>query len=242
MKSQSLRNKWLRWINNWKVTDYRSKLKEEDIFEDSPEAILELKIFRRKNFWGQRKLSKFYNDLNGQWNSLERIRANGLANGKQTDQRILFYDFIVDSMEKSDDLLPYKKRLGYRLPGMTRSFGDRLRAGENIGTAIKKSADLGFKKQASDTERGAVDTKGKSELVNEAKETIYLIPTQFINEVPLQDQFFDVGTLYFGYRSMAMNYRSTADIFFQSWYHWCSFRYFSMRFNFTEIFINQYFS
>jgi len=196
-----------RWRSNWKVTDFRAKAKDSVIFEDSPDAILELKLFRNKHFWDHRTLSKYYDDMTGQWKALEKIRASN-----PNDERIKFYDFIIETIEKADALLPYKKRLGLRLPGMTKDFADRLRSGEGLALAAKRSTGIGLEKQPSDIEKGALDEKGRSALVNEAKEPIYLIPTNYINPVKLTDQFFDVGTLYFGYLSTAMKYRSTAEI------------------------------
>jgi hypothetical protein len=197
-----------KWKDNEAETNWRHKKKDSDIFEESPDGLLELKIFRSKNFWEQRKLSKFYDDLNGQWKALEAMRA-----ANPNDERIMFYDFIVKSMETADSLLPYKKRLGYKLPGMTRSFADRIRAGEPLKQAVQRETNIGVKKNVADTERGAVEeATGRSELTNEANETIYLIPTHFINQVDLSDQLFDVGTLYFNFQRMAMNYRATADI------------------------------
>lgn len=200
------------WLKNQTKSTYGNRKFEEGLFEGSEEALQELRAWRSKNFWTFREPAKMYKDLNGQWYELERIRAAGLKDGKQTDERILFYDFIVDYLEKADRLLPYGKRLGYRLPGMPKNFEERLRSGENIGKAAASALDFGIRKKASDVDKGELSESGKTELVNEAKEIIHLIPTYYLNKIDEKDQLYDIGSLYFNFFKMAREYRSTADI------------------------------
>ena len=191
---------------------YKLRKKNSEIFGEDSAASMEVEYFDRSNFWNYRELSPYYKKLNKKWDAFEKIRAAGMINGKQTDQRVLFYDFILEKSKQADDLLPGKYRLGNKLPGVVKSMGDRMRANEGVWRTIKRESIDKFQKRGSDTDRGTVSEQGKLELVNEANEPVYLLPIHYTNKVDLNDQSFDVATIYFNFLRMSMEYDTLRDL------------------------------
>jgi len=91
-------------------------------------------------------------------------------------------------------------------------MGDRMRANEGVWRTIKRESIDKFQKRGSDIEKGTVSEQGKLELVNEANEPVYLLPIHYTNKVDLNDQSFDVATIYFNFLRMSMEYDTLRDL------------------------------
>jgi len=172
-----------RWARNSKVTTKKAKLEIKDIFENH-DAVNEFNGFLSKNNWTYRDVSQKYKDLNTKWKALEAIRKSN-----PNDERIKFYDFIIEASNEAENNLPISYRLGNKVPSMHKTFGQKLRSedqtlGKNIKDEIKDRLQL----QKYDTNRGELQDgsttqRGKTELVNEANEPVYFVPVYYVNDI-----------------------------------------------------------
>lgn len=216
------------WEKNEDKKGRKKKLKE--IFEGSEEGYTEFVNWLDRNIWNYRDLSPYYAKFQGKWNKLQEMREKGLKNGVQTDERVKFYDFIVEMQQKADSKLPFKYRLGYKLPSVLKETMDRIRSGQGVVRTLKREVGIGLTKQKTDVERGQQfdseeaallrtepekesepDAEERTELVNEADEPVHFIPVYYTNEIDQQDQDFDVASIYFNFYKMATDYQHKSE-------------------------------
>jgi len=198
--------------NNLETGDWRLQRDIIDILKHNDRAATKIITWKREHSWEWRNPIEKYKSP--QWKELERIR---IKNPK--DPRIVFYDFIIKGLDETQQLLDYRYRLHSRLPGMTKSLMDRLRAGTPFLKAIKEIKQKGLAKRPEDIEKGAVTQegkpvipKGKAKLVTEANEPAYFLPAFYTNEVDASEQLYDIATLYFNYFMMAADYAAKSEI------------------------------
>lgn len=234
-----------RWLNAEKVTWKAAKTDIREIFANG-DALQEVAKWKRIHYWSFRELSPFYKGLNAKWYALEAMRKNGLKNNVQTDQRVIFYDFLSNVIDESSARLPGKYALGTELPSLMKGLGQRYRSSELAGISkmefLKQEFKSNLQRQKSDTEHGGIhgseddlnsvgketkeinDKEGttgteKTALINEAGEPVYFLPIYYTQNLakdkgkrmPLQDQSFDIASLYFNYYKMSIDYANKAE-------------------------------
>jgi len=230
-----------RWLRSSKVTYTSSKTPLEEIFANQ-EAIEEVKRFERQTYWNFRELSPFYKELNKKWNALQAMRENGIKSGKQTDARVIFYDFISNVIDEAAVRLPNKYSLYNDLPSMMKGTGQRYRATKIMGMSkmdfLKHEFSDTFQKKASDVDRGLLNAElniiGKealeegevesgverTALVNEANEPIFFLPIYYTqnlakdksHKMSVEDQSFDIASLYFNYLKMSIDFGNKSKV------------------------------
>jgi hypothetical protein len=217
-----------RYLRSIKVTTKSARTPVNEIFKES-KALDMIYTFERINRWNNRDVSKEYKDMNSKWYELERIREAGLRNGVQTDERIKFYDFILEARDAAALRLPSKYARTTELPSMMKSLGQRMKSAEVHGMSrvdiIKQELKAKFQRNQQDTEYGlladekAMEAKSeedgaveKTATVNEAGDPVYFLPVYYVNKINAEEQNFDVATIYFNYLKMAINFANKYEV------------------------------
>jgi hypothetical protein len=173
------------WGRTYKVTTKAAKTPLKDIFIN-PDAVNALVGFLSKNNWTYRDVHSKYTELNKQWKELERLRA---ANPE--DERIKYYDFIIEVSNEAENNLPMSYRLGNKIPSMHKNFGQKMRSNDKgIFNSLNEELKERFQLQKYDVNRGELGTdeegvpeKGKVQIVNEANEPVYFVPVYYVNDI-----------------------------------------------------------
>jgi hypothetical protein len=214
-----------RYMANAKVTYKSSKQPLTKLFKKQ-DAIDAADSFERRNEWAFRTPSEFYNKLNKKWHALEAIRKSN-----PNDERVKFYDFIIDVIDEAAARLPGKYALTTELPSMMKAFGQRYRATGAMGMTksdfLKYEFKAKFQKQSTDTEHGSIlevpdeelnavgkeeKVKGgqgveKSVTVNEANEPVYFLPIFYTqNKAKEVGKKLDIQNQSFDIASIYFNY------------------------------------
>lgn len=234
-----------RFNNNIKVRYSASRQPLTKIFKNT-EAVDSMQSFYDRNQWTYRTPSDYYKRLNTKWYEFEKIRAAGLKNGVQTDPRVLFYDFLQETIDEAAVRLPGKYALTVELPSMMKGFGQRYRSTAKFGLSkadfLKEELSAKFQKKTTDLDKGLLEGQGedlnavgkeererlekegpsteKVELVNEAGEPVHFLPIYYTQNknrdrgkwLSLNDQSFDVASLYFNYLKMAIDFGNKYQI------------------------------
>jgi len=142
---------------------------EED---NNLEAYYRIREWLKSNEWNYRVPSEEW--ANEDFYKLEEMRKKGLKKGKQTDPRIEFYDYIYETNREVDSHLPYKYRIGTKLPSVSKTLMERFRSGYNIGKAVSKDFRKGFTRRPEDVEKGMTVGEGAFK-AEERKEGEYIV-------------------------------------------------------------------
>ena len=143
-----------------------------DVVGENSEANTRFLKWLSENEWEYRSPKEEWR--NPEWDKLEKLREKGKTKeGKQTNPVVRFYDYIVEKNREVDEYLPYKYRLGTKLPSASKDFIERIRSGYNIGKAIKGSTRKQFTRRPEETEKGQkVDRPEQvQQLVKEFRQT-----------------------------------------------------------------------
>lgn len=108
---------------------------------------------------------------------------------KDDDPRKQLYNYISDIMLKGDSMVPESFKLNGRLPGISKSNSERLKSGENILTIATKGLRDTFSKRPDDALFGA-------QIGTESNKNIDILPVYFTNTLPVDEQSFDLGTIF----------------------------------------------
>jgi hypothetical protein len=162
-----------RWVKNSKVKTRAAQADLKDMFENF-EAVNALIGFKHKNNWTYRDVHAKYTDVNQKWKALEKIRKTN-----PNDVRIAFYDFLVEASDEAENNLPISYRLGSKLPSMHKEAGQKIRSNEKgLLNSVKQEISERLQLQKYDLDKGE-----RTELVNEANEPVYFVPTYYINDI-----------------------------------------------------------
>ena len=149
---------------------------------------------------------------NPQWDELQSLRKRGLVDGVQTDPRIKFYDFIVETNNEIDQVLPYQHRLGTRLPGIAKSFIERLQSRQGLYKSTKEITSEWVSLKPYDVEKGEMAGGEIMELVDESNNPKLFLPVFYSNEIPVDDQSFDIASIYYNRYKMGVTYKNTNEV------------------------------
>lgn len=112
-----------------------------------------------------------------------------------------FYKFITQISKEADGMVPYSYRLGYRLPGISKSTIERIKQGQNAGTIVKEEFKEGVFQRVDDTERG------ESYLVDENGNPKMFLPIHYAGKMDIKNQSFDLASIYFKWWESANDYQ-----------------------------------
>ena len=220
-----------------KLSD-NAKLSEKTVKKDSTTLVEDQRArdvidsFYGNSKWLDRIPAKHYKAMNAKWDALEAIRKSN-----PNDERVKFYDFIVEIRDLAAKKLPGKYALTTELPSMMKAAGQRYRASAGLGVFLQQELAAKFKKQSTDTERGMIPDEDlnavgkekkeagvnegneKTKLVNEANEPIFFLPIYYTQnkavdvgkKMPIADQSFDIASLYFNYLKMAIEFSAKQE-------------------------------
>ena len=219
-----------------KLSD-NAKLSEKTVKKDSTTLVEDQRArdvidnFYGNSKWLDRIPAKHYKKMNAKWDALEAIRKSN-----PEDERVKFYDFIVEVRDLAAKKLPGKYALTTELPSMMKAAGQRYRASAGIKVFLQQELAAKFKKQSTDTERGMQDEdlnsvgkeqkeaginegKEKTKLVNEANEPVLFLPIYYTQnkavdigkKMPIADQSFDIASLYYNYLKMAIEFSAKQE-------------------------------
>lgn len=159
--------------------------------------------------------------LNDQWDKLVRIANSGndvsnLSEDEKaeliaysTDPRIKLFSLVMKMGEEADQLIPYKFRLGTRLPGVVMDNLERVvNDKQNLFTVFKRNIVQGFTLRAEDLERGGRD----NEIIDLNKNPKYFLPIHYTSDVAAEDRSYDIPTLYMKYWAMANDHANKSKI------------------------------
>ena len=150
------------------------------------------------NAWNYRVPSSNY--YNPQWEALSKILAD------ENDPRAKFYNFVVNMSRESDKKLYYRNRLGTRLPGVVKQLTERITEWQNPATVFKNSFGQALTLTEQDIDRGlnkVVDEQGKAK---------YFLPVHYTSKPDINDQSFDIPTIYMKFWHMANDHALKAEI------------------------------
>lgn len=138
---------------------------------------------------------------NPKWDMLQSLRNN---NSK--DIRVRYYDFIKSLSEVGDQAVPKRFKLNGRLPGMTKELSERVRYDSNLPQSLYNNIKKEFTIVADDTDKGA------KLLTDELNRPVNFVPIFFTNQISIDEQSFDIGTLYKEWFRSVNNYRYVNSI------------------------------
>jgi len=156
---------------------------------------------------------------NPQFQALKKILDN------PNDPRGDLYNYIVRMRMEADSYIPFGYRLNNRLPGVIKQDHERIDSGQSIGEVIRGALSKRFTFKIDDT------TRVHEELLDEAGNPKYLLPTHFTGRVTKEvkeiteegeervyrkfdpkEQSFDLAGIYFKYWSMANDYYHKSQV------------------------------
>lgn len=138
---------------------------------------------------------------NPKWDMLQSLRNNN-----PKDIRVRYYDFIKSLSEVGDQAVPKRFKLNGRLPGMTKELSERVRYDSNLPQSLYNNIKKEFTIVADDTDKGA------KLLTDELNRPVNFVPIFFTNQISIDEQSFDIGTLYKEWFRSVNNYRYVNSI------------------------------
>ena len=138
---------------------------------------------------------------NPKWDALESLRKSN-----PNDIRVRYYDFIKKLSTIGDQAVPGRFKLNGRLPGMTKELSERVRYDSNLPASILNNIKKELTIVADDTDKGA------KMLTDELNRPVNFVPIFFTNPIALEEQSFDIGTLYKEWFRSVNNYRYVNSI------------------------------
>jgi hypothetical protein len=184
-----------RFIKN-ENTDFKDRERRIDRLVN-PEAADELIKWRQDNFRSYYKITgnKWQNT---EWSKLEQILKN------PEDPRTKFYNFILNMQSEADSYLPDKSKLNGTLPAITKSVVEAVESGRKISDIAKDEFTKVTRKHSDDISRGS----------KSGEMPMFFLPTFYTRgeNYNLEDQSYDIATLYNAYYKMAVDYRYKNEI------------------------------
>lgn len=136
---------------------------------------------------------------NPQWKELSKILQN------PEDPRTKFYNYVVDLGKEATMFLPESTSLKTRLPGIIKQNYERAAAGQSIGTIIRNGIGKEFTFRTDDTHR-------HKKILDEEGNEKYFLPIHFTGKLDIEDQSFDLASIYYKYWEMANDYNHKSQI------------------------------
>jgi hypothetical protein len=150
------------------------------------------------NSWNYRVPQGIY--ANPQWDTLSKILED------ENDSRGKFYNFIVDVSKEAERKVPYKFKLGTRLPGIVKSDSERVKEGDSIVTIFNRNLLHSTTLRKEDTERGI------DESLDETGKAKYFVPIYYTAKIDPVDQSYDLPTIYLKYWNTANEFELKNEI------------------------------
>ena len=197
--------------NDYSPGDFKRDI--TDILEDNETAISEILKWIRENEWEYRTPIDMWK--NPEWEKLTNIKSKN-----PDDPRVKYYEYIVNKNAEIDMRLPYKYRLGTRLPGVSKTFVERLRSGYNIGKALKGTGRKAFTRRPEDIQKGETVGTGKTEkqrseilkLQDENGNERMFLPIFYSSNINESEQSYDLASLYNMRFTMGIDYKYKSEI------------------------------
>jgi hypothetical protein len=166
------------------------------------------------------KNKKLYSDIaekwvNPQWNKfLNEVGVDTkLPTAKQMEAlrasenpMAQFYTLITDMAAEGDSGLPYNYRLGYRLPGVSKTKNESIREGQPLTTTFKEAMSIGFVRRIDDT------TYQVREFTDEKGNPKYFLPIHYTAKLNNDQQSYDLATIYYKFWESANDYTNKREI------------------------------
>ena len=144
--------------------------------------------------------------LTPEYKKLQEILKN------ENDPRTKFYNKIAGALKEHDKSLPQESRLYGQLPFVLKTGAERRTAGQSMTTIVKDKMSKKFQIQKEDVGRTEPTAH---QITDETDNPIDLVPTYYKRDNKtwrVEDQSFDLGTIYSMWVNMAINYREMADL------------------------------
>jgi len=198
-------------INEEDIKRINSNLELPFERQKNPESFLSFEAANEITTWFRSNSFKFREPTskweNKEWRQLERILED------KNDPRTKFYELIAEAKNEADSQLPFNKRQHDRLPFVIKSTRERMLSGQTLKNIVQdKIKDL-TQVREDDTERGSV-------LTDENDKPIDFVPIHYIrsSDYNVNDQSFDLATVYYKYFKMATNYGEKSDLIAEAEY------------------------
>jgi len=168
-----------------------------------------------QNVWNYRNPAHIWR--NPQWEGLVTMAGGDLSvsiplqreqvkENITKDPRISFYNVIVSLNEEANRNLPYNFRINSRLPGMEKHSAERYAEGQSASQIFEAARIMEFTVRPDETKRGNVEMTDVNGNIK------YFLPIHFTNKVELDDQSWDIPTLYNEFWKMANHYKLKNEI------------------------------
>lgn len=138
--------------------------------------------------------------VNPEYTKLEAVLKN------PNDPRTKMYNHILKVIEETDSKLPYNKRLHTKLPFDYKSELERIQSGQSVKSVAKETFSTGLIRRGDELDRGVA--------IGEGEKAVNFVPIRYTrpNEWSIEDQSFDLGTLYLNWQKMANDYESKYNL------------------------------
>lgn len=148
-----------------------------------------------------------YRELRPEWKAkYESKKYEAIMAMDKDDPRRKLYNLLSSLMEEANNVLPYASRIGYRLPGVRKSAGERMRAGQNLAKQFVNRLKEDFTVVEDDIER---DNK---QLFTENGKPRYFLPLHYLGEVEEENQSYDLPTIVFKFWQNAIDFSNKLEI------------------------------
>ena len=168
-----------------------------------------------ENTWDYRDPARIWR--NPQWEHLVSLAGGDLElsiplqreqvkENVTKDPRISFYNLIVRLSEEANRNVSFNFRIGSRLPGMEKDISERIKEGQSRSEIFNASLAREFTLRQDETERG------NKEITDAEGNPKYFLPVHFTSQVKLENQSWDIPTLYNEFWKMANDHALKNEI------------------------------
>ena len=119
-----------------------------------------------------------------------------------------WYSYIDQLDEEANNMLPYNYHLNGRLPGIARSFLERIKSGQSMSILASKTFDTGLFLRPEDTEHGEQGLQYE----DEQGRVKYFLPIHYTNKIEPDNQSYDLAGIYFRFWESANDYKHKRKI------------------------------
>jgi len=152
-----------------------------------------------------------YRKPSSKWVTKEYLALEEILKDKN-DPRTKFYNKIMDITASLDNVLPQDARLYGQLPFVLKSTAERRAAGQSIGSIAKAGMEKTFRRVADDQN---MEAPIATRITDESDNIIDLVPNYFKRQnknYKIEDQSFDLGTMFAMWSKMATHYKEMSEI------------------------------
>ena len=138
---------------------------------------------------------------NKKWEEMQQLKEKN-----PDDVRYKLFKTIQHMSEFGDERISKNYKLNGRIPGVYKTYGERVASGQNVKDIAKDQISRDFSFRADDT------LYGQYEFTDQNNNPVNFVPVFYTNQLPDADQSYDLPTIYLKWYKSALKYTNTMQI------------------------------